>query len=214
MNCYIKNFFDLFSDDENILYQALIEKKDWILKEFYLVFNFENVEDLDAIAQGHLRFKKLLIDPNIFSGDNKKTSLINEKFNENYRVLYLDDAMPVFDSENEFCIKFDFNKLSDREYKILFANFYPCVDEKVIIENYHGDEMSLLMLSMNRLIGDNVLIMDKTYLTEKDEFACNVVSKVIYNSKLQERFKTVLMSLKDLLCIDFEEVEDVNENTI
>jgi len=214
MNCYIKNFFDLFSDDEKVLYQALIQKKDWILKEFYIVFNFENAGELEAIAQGHLHFKKLLIDPNLFDGNNDKATLMSESFNRNYRVIYLNDEMPFFDSENEFCIKFDFNKLSDREYKILFANFYPCVDEKVIIDNYHEDDASLLLLSMNNFIGDNVLIMDKTYLTDNDEFACNVVSKVIYNSKLQDRFKAVLISLKDVLHIDLEEVKDVNENAI
>lgn len=36
MNKFLKNFKDLYSDDDNVVYQALLEKKDWILQDLYM----------------------------------------------------------------------------------------------------------------------------------------------------------------------------------
>ena len=59
------NLRELFSEDKKIIYKALLEKKDWINKSFYVVGNLSTNEDLEDIFDNRIRFKRLYINPEL-----------------------------------------------------------------------------------------------------------------------------------------------------
>ena len=65
MEKYLLNLRELFSQDKKIIYKALLEKKDWINKSFYVVGSLSSNEDLEDIFDNRLRFKKLYINPEL-----------------------------------------------------------------------------------------------------------------------------------------------------
>ena len=124
----LQNLRQLFSDDNNIMYKAILEKKDWILKPMYVVATLSSNSDIEDIFERRLRFKKAYLDGDAFS--NKELYLeAFDRFNNQFRVLYLYNEIPFVNDESDFVIEYDFRKLTDNEYKILFANFYPTLNE-------------------------------------------------------------------------------------
>ena len=114
MEKYLLNLRELFSEDKKIIYKALLEKKDWINKSFYVVGNLSTNEDLEDIFDNRIRFKRLYINPEL------KKDIQDEELKqvEDFRVLYLFDNPPEIVSNDEFVIKYDFSYLLDREYKM------------------------------------------------------------------------------------------------
>ena len=37
MNKYLENFYNLYSDDDQTVYKAVLDKQAWLNKEFYLI---------------------------------------------------------------------------------------------------------------------------------------------------------------------------------
>ncbi len=204
MNEYIKNFYQLFSEDDNEVYQALILKKDWILHSFYLICSLDSKNDIEDILQGRIKFKKLMINPYLYD-DNQELTLKNSNlFNDKYRVLYLNETKPIIDGKREFILKLDFNKLMDNEYKLLFANFYPTIEEEIIKKELTDDEKSLILSAMDRGLGENVIIIDKQYLKD-DYLYIHLEEEIIFSSILEDKFKEVLKQLSKILSIKYKE---------
>lgn len=196
------NLRELFSEDKKIIYKALLEKKDWINKSFYVVGNLSTNEDLEDIFDNRIRFKRLYINPEL------KKDIQDEELKqvEDFRVLYLFDNPPEIVSNDEFVIKYDFSYLLDREYKILFANFYPCLNKEEILQKEEDRFVQIMKLFMSKDLGDNVILMNNQELTSSC-FYCKVIKEIQVNSNLLEGYLIQLRLTCQKLNIPLVEVK-------
>ena len=200
----LQNFRQLFSNDNNIMYKAILEKKDWILKPMYIVATLSSNSDIEDIFERRLRFKKAYLDSDAYS--NKEAYLkAFEQFNNQFRVLYLYDEIPFVYDESDFVIEYDFRKLSDNEYKILFANFYPTLTEKERKQIEEDELIYLLKQAMDDRLGDASIILDLNNLNESC-FNCNIINKIIVSNNLNDGYKMHLKLLCEKLNIEIKEV--------
>ena len=196
------NLRELFSEDKKIIYKALLEKKDWINKSFYVVGNLSTNEDLEDIFDNRIRFKRLYINPEL------KKDIQDEELKqvEDFRVLYLFDNPPEIVSNDEFVIKYDFSYLLDREYKMLFANFYPCLNKEKILQKEEDRFVQIMKLFMSKDLGDNVILMNNQELTSSC-FYCKVIKEIQVNSNLLEGYLIQLRLTCQKLNIPLVEVK-------
>lgn len=196
------NLRELFSEDKKIIYKALLEKKDWINKSFYVVGNLSTNEDLEDIFDNRIRFKRLYINPEL------KKDIQDEELKqvEDFRVLYLFDNPPEIISNDEFVIKYDFSYLLDREYKMLFANFYPCLNKEEILQKEEDRFVQIMKLFMSKDLGDNVILMNNQELTSSC-FYCKVIKEIQVNSNLLEGYLIQLRLTCQKLNIPLVEVK-------
>ena len=200
----LQNLRQLFSDDNNIMYKAILEKKDWILKPMYVVATLSSNSDIEDIFERRLRFKKAYLDGDAFS--NKELYLeAFDRFNNQFRVLYLYNEIPFVNDESDFVIEYDFRKLTDNEYKILFANFYPTLNETERKELEDDDLIYLLKQAMDDRLGDASIILDLNNLQESCFFS-NVLNKIIISNHLNEGYKMHLKLLCEKLNITLKEI--------
>ena len=196
------NLRELFSEDKKIIYKALLEKKDWINKSFYVVGNLSTNEDLEDIFDNRIRFKRLYINPEL------KKDIQDEELKqvEDFRVLYLFDNPPEIVSNDQFVIKYDFSYLLDREYKMLFANFYPCLNKEEILQKEEDRFVQIMKLFMSKDLGDNVILMNNQELTSSC-FYCKVIKEIQVNSNLLEGYLIQLRLTCQKLNIPLVEVK-------
>lgn len=196
------NLRELFSEDKKIIYKALLEKKDWINKSFYVVGNLSTNGDLEDIFDNRIRFKRLYINPEL------KKDIQDEELKqvEDFRVLYLFDNPPEIVSNDEFVIKYDFSYLLDREYKMLFANFYPCLNKEEILQKEEDRFVQIMKLFMSKDLGDNVILMNNQELTSSC-FYCKVIKEIQVNSNLLEGYLIQLRLTCQKLNIPLVEVK-------
>lgn len=202
MEKYLLNLRELFSEDKKIIYKALLEKKDWINKSFYIVGNLSTNEDLEDIFDNRIRFKRLYINPEL------KKDIQDEELKQvqDFRVLYLFDNPPEIVSNDEFVIKYDFSYLLDREYKMLFANFYPCLNKEEILQKEEDRFVQIMKLFMSKDLGDNVILMNNQELTSSC-FYCKVIKEIQVNSNLLEGYLIQLRLTCQKLNIPLVEVK-------
>lgn len=202
MEKYLLNLRELFSEDKKIIYKALLEKKDWINKSFYVVGNLSTNEDLEDIFDNRIRFKRLYINPEL------KKDIQDEELKqvEDFRVLYLFDNPPEIVSNDEFVIKYDFSYLLDREYKMLFANFYPCLNKEEILQKEEDRFVQIMKLFMSKDLGDNVILINNQELTSSC-FYCKVIKEIQVNSNLLEGYLIQLRLTCQKLNISLVEVK-------
>ena len=196
------NLRELFSEDKKIIYKALLEKKDWINKSFYVVGNLSTNEDLEDIFDNRIRFKRLYINPEL------KKDIQDEELKqvEDFRVLYLFDNPPEIISNDEFVIKYDFSYLLDREYKMLFANFYPCLNKEEILQKEEDRFVQIMKLFMSKDLGDNVILINNQELTSSC-FYCKVIKEIQVNSNILEGYLIQLRLTCQKLNIPLVEVK-------
>lgn len=200
MDKYLSNLRNLFSSDDKIVLEALNEKKDWINRSFYIVCSLKDNKDIEDILERRIRFRSLYINPEYCLDDVQKE---NEEFST-FKVLYLYNEIPTYLEEDEFVLCLNFQRLLDREYKMLFANFYPCLNKNEIMEKEEDEIISLLKKGMDRYLGDNVIIMANYDLVESC-FSCNVVEKIIVNEQVNEGYIIHLKLLAKKLGIELIE---------
>ena len=202
MEKYLLNLRELFSQDKKIIYKALLEKKDWINKSFYVVGSLSTNEDLEDIFDNRLRFKKLYINPEL------KQDIQDEELKQvqEFRVLYLFNNPPEVIANDEFVIKYDFSYLLDREYKMLFANFYPCLNKNEILQKEEDRFVQIMKLFMSKDLGDNVILMNNQELTSSC-FYCNVIKEIQVNKNLLDGYLIQLRLACQKLNIPLVEVK-------
>lgn len=202
MEKYLLNLRELFSQDKKIIYKALLEKKDWINKSFYVVGSLSTNEDLEDIFDNRLRFKKLYINPEL------KQDIRDEELKQvqEFRVLYLFNNPPEVIENDEFVIKYDFSYLLDREYKMLFANFYPCLNKDEILQKEEDRFVQIMKLFMSKDLGDNVILMNNQELTSSC-FYCKVIKEIQVNKNLLDGYLIQLRLACQKLNIPLVEVK-------
>lgn len=189
MKYYLENLRNLFCDDDSVVYKALLEKKDWINNSFYIVGSFQDNKDIEDIFEQRIRFRKLYLE--------------HTKY-EAFRVLYLFDNFPETLSDDEFIIKYDFKRLTEQEFKILFANFYPCLNQEERLIEEENPQVQDMKLYMNKDLGDNVIILDQMNLKDSC-FKCHVIEKIIAPKSLNAGYLVYLKLLCEKLHILLED---------
>ena len=204
MSKYLSNLRNLFSEDDQIVFNALKEKKDWINHYFYIVCSLKDNQDIEDIIEQRIRFRSLYVNPEYcVDEDNQK---VNEDFST-FKVLYLYNDIPTYLEEDEFIVRLNFNKLTDRDYRMLFANFYPCLDKNEILVKEEDEIISLLKKGMDLYLGDNVIIM-ANYDLVNSCFSCNVVDQILVNDKLIDGYVIHLRLLAEKKKIELKDNYD------
>jgi len=132
-----ENFINLFSNDEEIRFNALLGKRDWILNRYYIAFNFasrgseESYSDLECLTRQGLPFKHLN-QPRLVN-----TSLANRiaKFNKKFKIIKLYDSLPERPNKDTFFVEVNFKKLDKSDYKTLVPNFFYVLDNNYLEKN-------------------------------------------------------------------------------
>lgn len=192
MNQNLMNFKNLFSNNKEIIYQALLEKKDWINGVFYSDYSFEK-----KIENGKEIYEDL------FSLLNNSLLLKDDK-NAEFAYRYFNKTKEYVKEEGHFLVGYDFSKLDINSYKELFANFYPCIEQQDFI-NFNDDvqnQLEKLMISND----DYVLILDKHNLFNNG-YPIKVLCKIMYHRDYINGEK--LATLKEIAASFDLEVEEL-----
>lgn len=196
MNKYIENFYDLFSLNDAKVYQAIKEKKDWLFQKLYIPYTFEKkiengkelYEELYALMDQSVVFKPLSLPDNLFEDHMDKKDKIIDAFNIDYALLYLYNKLTKKVQKGTFFVEFDFSLLSDKLYKELVANFFPCISSKEELDLFY-DETRIEDLLKYAMYGENgkwVLILSKNNLLN-GKFYLPYAKKIYFNKELIDK---------------------------
>lgn len=190
-----ENFINLFSNDEEIRFNALLSKRDWILNRYYIAFNFasrgseESYSDLECLNRQGLPFKHLN-QPRLVN-----TSLANRiaKFNKKFKTIKLYDSLPERPNKDTFFVEVNFKKLDKSDYKTLVPNFFYCLNKSYLnIKQFLSNDIRSLLLPA--LIGndnESVIVLDNKYL-EKNIFKIDGMTKIYLYDDISEQMEDVI----------------------
>ncbi|MCX5775109.1 MAG: hypothetical protein NTV44_01935 [Firmicutes bacterium] len=179
MNKKLQNFMNLFSDDDKVVYQAILAKKDWLFVPLFLpgntmVYmderNLRHYRLLEAIYDDVLPFDKILLDTKIPVKSDVKLKVESDL--KEYRKLVLMDAIP--NDNTPFFAEYDFTKLNEETYHALVANFYPCLSVRSLSIDLSLLETSLIEKLKSVMVGkkgEHVLIVDQSVLLNDSLYA-------------------------------------------
>lgn len=197
MNKFLKNFYDLYSDNDEEVYRAIIEKKDWILDEFYIPgdLNIERDENgirhfpmLEDVVNDVISLKPYpFMLPNMGEDSSK------------YRYIVLYKKMKRELNPPLFWVKYDFRNIDEESYKALLANIFPRLpEEELEIEKDDNDDIKRLMKFM--MIGEDhemVLIVHEDN-NKEGIIKAPIIREILYNRnaphELVETLETIAES--------------------
>lgn len=194
MHKYLDNFNRLFSEDDQVVYKAVLEKKDWILDKLYIKGNID--VSLDENGQKHFAMLEALFDDVLVF---KKHPYLPEN---NFRfVKFLKDTK----EDALFYIEYDFRKIDQKGYQSLVANFYPCLKEEELEIDYQSEEVKeTLKKYMIGKPNEAVLILDKNALLNERFFA-PVMTRILAKENIPTELKEVLTNLAQEKNLKYEE---------
>lgn len=171
----ILNFINLFSNDKKVLYSALVEKKDLILRNYYIELDFKS-ENID----GREVYPKIfaLLDGGVYFTPCK---LENEKED---MLVSLTSYLDLFDKEhipfNKGCfyVGLSFKRIDDKVYKELFPNIYPKFNEG----EFKRTDDDLINAYSNFMIGGNgeyVLLLPRDVLLN-NVYPLEIAFEILY----------------------------------
>lgn len=193
MNKYIENFYNLHSLNDEIVYKAIKEKKDWLFQKLYIPYTFckkeengkEIYEELYALMDQAVIFKDLQLGDELFVEHPDKKEKIIDNFNKDFALLYLYSHLTKSMEKGTFFVEFDFYQMSDKQYKELVANFFPCIPSQEELDLFY-DENSLQDLLKYGMYGENgkwVLIVSRQILIN-GRYYLPFAKKIYFNKNL------------------------------
>lgn len=186
MNKYLDNFNRLFSDDDQIVYQAILEKKDWICCPLYLPGNLDIT--IDEQGKKHFKFLESLFD-NVILFKKSKNELAS-----NFRYVKFLTSI-INEEEAMFYIEYDFTRIDEKGYRAVVANYYPCLNEEELHIDYSSKDTKEALKTM--MIGENnesVIILDENALIN-DAFFAPIIRKIFVKESAPKEVKEVLINL-------------------
>jgi hypothetical protein len=176
----LDNLYHLFSDNDQEVYQALIDKKDWLFTPLFLRGDLNQVMDdlgkahyrkIESLVDEVLPFEKVTLGTNL--GLEKDKIILLQNSIEHFRTLYLErNVADVCDAP--FFVEYDFAKIDNRSYYALLANFYPCMSQDELEINYNEVTNSIVEQLKLMMIGPKgrfVLIIESSLLINDSFFA-------------------------------------------
>lgn len=216
MNKFLKNFYNLYSEDNQVCYKAILEKKDWLFQTLYIPIHFkETIEDgkslyleLYGLLDSSFEFSKLEYSKDIFGSlDLEKVLKITSNFNEKFRFLKLINKIPSSFEEDTFYVEVNMPKMEDKVYKELVANFYPCLSKEELELTFNeNDDLELLKLAMIGDINEWVLILSVDALIN-NRYYLPLCEMIHYNKKLTKEQKESIFEISEKIEVGVEEYE-------
>lgn len=186
MHKYLDNYYRLFSENDQEVYKAVLEKKDWILVPLFLPGDLTMEKDeggnnhffaLEALFNDVLLFKKL--------DDERLKNFRYIKFKKNLSG----------NNHPHFYIEYDFNKIDQKGYQTVVANFYHCLNKKELeIQKESSDVKELLKLFMIGEENEAVIVLDESNLLNNAFFA-PIMKRIIVSDMAPHEVKEVLIKL-------------------
>lgn len=188
----IKNLHNLFSDDDKVLYSAIIEKKDWINRKLIVEGN-----TIPVMIDGkiHYPFIENLLDRVIeFENVSYFNNILDEKYVSQCNELIKNFSVATFkknvnlDNECPIYVEYDFSKIDEEGYKVLVANCFYKHKENDLEIDYKNIQSSALDQLKLCLIGEEdemCLVLDKQNLI-KNKFFAPIVSKIYVAKKIDD----------------------------
>jgi len=206
MNKNVLNFYDLYSDNDQIVYKAVLEKKDWMFRKLFIACDFHALiidgittyPDLFGLMDQAFVFQKLTLDPSKFKDHEKDIIKITKAFNEKYRIRYAYERIVPQKEESTFYVEMDFTKLDKKTYNDLVCNFYPCIPEVKDLDLFFDPEKNIDLLKYP-MIGEEkkwVFILDSHLLVNDRYFMEKCLKKIWYNSHNLDALK--IETLKEI----------------
>ena len=196
MNEYLDNFYRLFSENDQEVYKAVLEKKDWILIPLFLPGDLSISKDeegknhffaLEALFNDVLLFKSL---------DDKRVS--------NFRYVKFKKRI-TGNTHPHFYVEYDFNKIDQKGYQTVVANFYHCLNKKELEINKNSDDIKeLLKLFMIGEENEAVIVLEESNLLNNAFFA-PIMKRVIVSESAPMEVKEVLIKLAEEKNIGYAE---------
>lgn len=196
MNKYLDNYYRLFSEDDKEVYKAVLEKKDWVLVPLFLPGDLSITHDekgqkhfkgIEALFDDVIPFEKL--------DDDKLDGFRFVKFKKSIKG----------DKHPHFYIEYDFNKIDQKGYQTIVANFYPCMTkEELDIIKESSDIKELLKRFMIGNDNEAVIILHEQNLLNNAFFA-PVMRRVIVDKKAPQEVKDVLKELHEEKGVEYVE---------
>lgn len=203
MNDFLKNFLDLFSEDDQVIYQALLKKKDWLFIPLYLEGDLKQTNDseglphfrkIEALYDDVLPFEKAVVPEDMILLGDKKKEIVSAY--ESFRILHF-HSDPKTLADAPFFAEYDFTKIDQRGYHALLANFFPCLNQEALEIDPDAD-YSLAVNQLKPLMigpkGKYVLILE-SHLLIQDAFYAPVLRKIHVNPSSSGELKTELQNL-------------------
>ncbi len=195
----LKNMLMLYSDLDDEVYQALNNKKNWILHSYYVKGHLSTSEDhfhrlhyvlIEAMLDDVLLFREL-------NAEDVKDSERLPLWRNQYKILDLYEEIPT---DAPFVIEYDFSLLDRQAYNALMPNFY--FGHEIEAEDDHQSSIvSLLKMLLNK---DHPFILLENSLLINNSFFAPIISKIIVfqtaSKELQEELKAISLEKE----IDFE----------
>ena len=194
VNENILNFYDLYSNDDSVVYRAVLKKKDWMFRRLFIPCNFHSLTidnivtypDLFGLMDQGFVFQELHLDESKFEGHEKKIKKIVSEFNKRFKIRYAYEQIVPMDDSSTFWVEMDFTKLDNKTYNDLVCNFYPCISSIDEMDLFY-DETKDIDLLKYPMIGDSrkwVFIIDQHLLVNNRFYMQNCFKKFWYNSHL------------------------------
>lgn len=215
MEHYLANLEALYSDDDQVVYQAILAKKDWMFRPLFLAGNFtmtidqngkEHFPFIEALFDDVLLFNDLIISEKLCK-NKKQRDKINKIIGQQFAKITFHGDINNNENTPHFYIEYDFAKIDQKGYQALVANFFPCFEniniDKTKLESSLVEQIKVGIIGKT---GDFCLIIDKSQLLN-NAFYAPVMKKVIVHKYAPKEVKDVLKQLTSDKEIIYEEAD-------
>ena len=213
MNPFIRNFYDLFSEDKEVVYKAVYLKKDWMFKRLFFPITFtctmegdkEMYYDLYALMDQSILFQKADFKDELFQTKEQK-EIITKEFNDYFRYAYCYERIPQ-GLKDTFFVEMDFKKIDQKAYKELVCNFYPCLEKIEDLDIWYEpkNDVDLLKFPMYGEFRKWVFILSKDLLAG-DKYYLPIIKKIYYSPTLGDDKVEAIKEIAKSLEVETEEI--------
>ncbi|MEG1565297.1 MAG: hypothetical protein RR342_00965 [Bacilli bacterium] len=189
----IENIEKLFSQNNKEIYEAILNKKDWmnrkLLREGNLFFTCDNEGKIHYDFLEHMLDNAIEFEPvnynNLILKEDGAHNVIMEL--ANYRRAIFKTKINT-DSDVPFYVEYDFSKIDETGYKLLVANCYYMHKETGLNINYAklpSETVDLIKLCLIGEEQDLCFVLDSSNLINNSFFA-PIISKIYLTKKIPE----------------------------
>ena len=217
MQTDLEIFNNLYGDDDELVFQALSAKKDWMFIKSLYVKGHINIKKDDKGLIHYPFIESMLDDTLLFedfkvineevkalNNDEQIEKILNERFAYLNLYEYVDGSAPFF-------VEYDFNLIDNNMFNMLFPNFF----RKHNINSWDIDIEAINNLSSESLIeylklalvgkeGEHIIVMEKSNLINGVFFA-PIAKKIIAKKNIDEELKVELKTIAEEKEMEYEE---------
>ncbi len=185
----LQNMMMLYSESDSEVYQALLNKKDWINNVYYVKGHLDTKED--SRKRIHYLFIEALLDDVLLFRLLNKNDVHDYRldiWNEQYRILDLYEKRP---HDCPFAVAYDFSNLDRQAYNMLMPNFYFGHNINTI-DDGQTTITSLLKILLRK--NHPFILLEESNLLD-DVFYAPILKEIIINPQCDKILQEELISI-------------------